>query len=91
MCKFINSLTKLKYCNDFLCTENALKLTYSYQYFQKFSGGYTPGPPLYKGRGSRERGRKGREGKKSKDRRDPSAIGFHFNFNFLRSCVFQNY
>jgi hypothetical protein len=31
--------------------KNARKLTYAHLYFQNFSGGYTPGPPLTRGGG----------------------------------------
>jgi hypothetical protein len=42
------------------CVRNALKVIYEHLRFEKFSGGYTPGPPL-KGREEREDGR-GKEG-----------------------------
>ena len=40
--------------------QNALKLTYSNVQIQKFSGGYTPGPPL-QGRGTKREGGERRE------------------------------
>jgi len=43
-------------------TKNAVKHTYSRLGFQNFSGGNTPGPPAYKGRGGKGEGRGGREG-----------------------------
>ena len=43
------------------CVQNALKLTYEHLWFQKFSGGDIPGPPL-KGGGEGKEG-KGREEK----------------------------
>jgi hypothetical protein len=44
--------------------KNERKLTYAHLYFQNFfSGGYTPGPPLTRGRGGRGGERKGGEEK----------------------------
>jgi hypothetical protein len=69
MCKLTNSLTKLKYCNDILCTENALKHLFISVFFKNFPG-VTP-PDLRYIKGGDGKGKKGREGKKDKDRRDP--------------------
>jgi hypothetical protein len=46
------------------CVRNALKVTYEHLRFEKFSGGYTPGPPL-KGEGGH---REGKEGMAREDR-----------------------
>jgi len=43
-----------------LLYKNALKLTYEHRKFQKFSGGDTPGPPKFKGRGGEEGKGRGR-------------------------------
>ena len=53
------------------------KLTYRYIHFQQFSGGYTPGPPFFKGdgegRGGRGKGEgRGRNGRGEKDNGPPS-------------------